>query len=93
MPVVIDVRRTGHLDPTAWVYVGRPSKWGNPFEIGRDGAREEVVAKYREWVVKQPRLMAALREIAGKDLACWCIRRPCHAEVLIKLANHSADTE
>lgn len=32
------------------VYIGRPSKWGNPFVIGKDGTREEVIAKYAEWI-------------------------------------------
>jgi Domain of unknown function (DUF4326) len=54
------------------VYVGRPSKWGNPFVIGRDGSRDEVIEKYRAWIVRQPKLMAALPELRGKDLVCWC---------------------
>jgi len=32
------------------VYIGRPSKWGNPFVIGRDGSRADVIAKYRTWI-------------------------------------------
>jgi hypothetical protein len=67
------------------VYVGRPSKWGNPFVIGRDGTREEVVAKYRAWIVRQPALVAALHELRGKNLVCWCAPERCHAEVLIEL--------
>jgi len=41
-------------------YIGRPSKWGNSFVIGKDGTREEVVEKYRQWVLQQPELMASL---------------------------------
>lgn len=68
------------------VYIGRPSKWGNPFEIGRDGSREEVIQKYREWVKGQPRLMGALGELKGKVLGCWCSPKPCHGDVLAELA-------
>lgn len=65
------------------VYVGRPSKWGNPFTIGKDGSREEVIAKYRRWLLGQPALVAAARtELRGCDLVCWCAPLRCHAEVL-----------
>ena len=71
----------------AGLYVGRPSKWGNPFVIGRDGDRAQVIAKYRAWVVEQPQLMAALAEVREAEaLVCWCAPLACHAEVLIKLA-------
>lgn len=69
------------------VYVGRPSKWGNPFEIGKDGTREEVVAKYEAWIVKQPHLMGCLHELKGKRVACWCAPEKCHGEILVRLAN------
>lgn len=68
------------------VYVGRPSKWGNPFVIGRDGTREEVVEKYRRWIQTQPHLLQALPELTGADLVCWCAPLPCHADVLLELA-------
>ena len=61
------------------VYVGRPSKWGNPFVIGRDGTRDEVVAKYRAWILQQPALMAALPKLPGKHLVCWWAPARCHA--------------
>lgn len=69
------------------VYIGRPSKWGNPFEIGKDGDRGTVIRKYREWVVTQPHLMAALHELQGKVLGCWCSPKACHGDVLALLAN------
>lgn len=69
------------------IYIGRPSKWGNPFVIGRDGTRAEVIAKYREYVLAQPALLAALPELAGKRLACWCSPKPCHGDVLAELAD------
>jgi hypothetical protein len=42
--------------------------------IGRDGSRDEAIAKYRAWIVRQPALMAALHELRSKDLVCWCAR-------------------
>jgi len=73
--------------PPGAVYIGRPSKWGNPFVIGRDGSRDEVIAKYRAWLLRNDRLMAALPELRSKDLVCWCAPAPCHGDVLIALAN------
>ncbi|MFO0958251.1 MAG: DUF4326 domain-containing protein [Isosphaeraceae bacterium] len=72
------------------VYIGRPSKWGNPFVIGRDGTREDVVAKYEAWLHTQPELMAALPELKGKTLGCWCAPQECHGDVLARLANAEA---
>ena len=69
------------------VYIGRPGKWGNPFEIGKDGTREEVIEKYREWIKTQPELIKSLDELKGKILGCWCSPKPCHGDVLIELIN------
>lgn len=69
------------------VYIGRPSKWGNPFVIGRDGTREQVIAAYEMWIKTQPHLMAALHELKGKRLGCFCAPLACHGEVLVRLAN------
>lgn len=76
------------------VYIGRPMRgyrsegWGNPFKIGRDGTRGEVIAKYRAWISDQPELQArAHRELRGKILACWCAPLPCHGDVLLEIAN------
>jgi hypothetical protein len=80
---VVNKARTRQFD----VYVGRPSKWGNPFRIGPDGTREEVIAKYEAWLLARPDLMAALGELRGKVLACWCAPLPCHADVLARLAD------
>jgi hypothetical protein len=67
------------------VYIGRPSKWGNPFSIGKDGTREEVIAKYEEWILTQQHLLDALPELKDKTLGCWCSPQACHGDVLIKL--------
>ena len=69
------------------VYIGRPSKWGNPFKIGQDGDREAVLAKYRDWIMKQPELLADIGELRGKILGCWCKPEPCHGDTLLELAN------
>lgn len=72
------------------VYIGRPGKWGNPFVIGRDGDRAEVVKKYHRWVLQQPHLLADLHELQGKRLACWCAPEACHGDVLATLADGHA---
>jgi len=69
------------------VYIGRPSKWGNPFIIGRDGTRAQVIAEYRAWLLKQPALLASLAELDGRVLGCWCAPQACHGDVLIELRN------
>ena len=69
------------------VYIGRPSKWGNPFEIGKDGSREEVIQKYKNWIIEQPHLLMSLNELDGKILGCWCSPKPCHGDVLVELVN------
>jgi Domain of unknown function (DUF4326) len=65
---VLNARQVGKRPMPDRIYVGRPSKWGNPFVIGRDGLRDEVIANYRAWIVRQPALMAALHELRSKDL-------------------------
>ena len=85
--------------PAGAVYVGRPTKWGNPFSH-QDGtlahlkvkSREEAVSKFREmlcqkdtfWSVKRHEIKLELR---GKDLVCWCAPKECHADVLLEIAN------
>ena len=82
-------RIKGWRMPANTVKVARPTKWGNPFKIGVDGSREEVLRKYRTWLMQklaeQPSFLAPLR---GKSLACFCkITEPCHADILLELAN------
>lgn len=69
------------------VYIGRPTKWGNPFIIGVDGTRTEVINKYSIWLKQQPELMDSLQELRGKVLGCHCYPKRCHGEVLVRLAN------
>ena len=70
------------------VYIGRPSKWGNPFSIGKDGDREEVIQKYEQWIKTQPHLVSALHELKGKTLGCWCKPKACHGDVLARMADN-----
>jgi len=77
--------------PKDAVYVGRPSKWGNPFKIGRDGTREEVINKYKYWIeLLTKHGDRDISELKDKDLVCWCAPKPCHADILLELANQEA---
>lgn len=67
------------------IYIGRPSKWGNPFVVGRDGSREDVVRLYKKWLMNNPSLLNSLGELKGKTLACWCAPLACHGDVLVEL--------
>ena len=67
------------------IYIGRPSKWGNPFKIGRDGNRKEVIEKYRNYILMDNELMESLHELKGKVLGCWCHPKLCHGDVLSEL--------
>jgi len=76
-----------------YVYVGRPSRWGNPFTY-KTGTRAEVVVpvaevlpRYEAWLRDQPELMAAIGELRGKVLGCWCAPSPCHGDVLARIAD------
>lgn len=69
------------------IFIGRPSKWGNKFVIGKDGTREEVIAKYKEWLLEQPKLLNELSELKDKVLGCYCDPLPCHGDILAELAN------
>lgn len=69
------------------VYIGRPSKWGNPFKSGRDGTKEEVIELYRNYIMKHPTLLFDLPELKGKVLGCWCKPKACHGDVLVELVS------
>ena len=80
------------------IYIGRPSKWGNPFSHKdgtiaefKVGTRIEAIKKYEEWILNQPRLMSDLIELRGKVLGCWCSPKPCHGHTLVRLVEKYAD--
>ena len=68
-------------------YIGRGSKWGNPFKIGRDGNREEVIEKYREDLL-QSDVLNDIEELRGKVLVCFCKPKACHGDILVELLEH-----
>jgi Domain of unknown function (DUF4326) len=67
------------------------SKWANPFKIGPEMSREESIRQYRARLLSSPALLAAVPELRGKVLACWCKERDravaCHGDVLAELAD------
>lgn len=78
------------------VYIGRPSKWGNPFTHIKDKqtkanfiveTREDAINSYTEWITNGDGkyLLDDLIELNGKILGCWCYPKSCHGDVLIKL--------
>ena len=76
------------------VYIGRPSKFGNPYSHIPGAApwpvdsREDAIRLYEEWIRSQPELMAAAKkELTGKVLGCHCAPLACHGDVLIKICN------
>lgn len=78
------------------VYIGRGSKWGNPFSHKEGtlaeqvvGSRKEAIAKYEEYLLSNQELVDSLPELKGKILGCWCKPKACHGDVLLKLANPS----
>lgn len=93
MPNVLNKRISG--SPKGAVYIGRPSKWGNPFTHKEGtlaefkvGSRDEAVDAYERWLLSQPDLVQRVRaELAGRDVVCWCAPARCHGDVLVKVAN------
>ena len=76
------------LEESGPLRVDRRSKWGNPFAIGRDGDRAQVIEKYRQdlWKkINEGRIdIEQLAKMTGRDLVCWCHPpHACHAEVLL----------
>ena len=68
-----------------WVDITRDSIWGNPYKIGKDGTREEVIEKYKIYLLTKPYLMSIIHELKGKVLVCSCKPKPCHGDVLIEI--------
>ena len=67
------------------IYIGRGSIWGNPFKIGPDGSRQEVIEKYRQYILKRPLLISQLHHLKDKRLGCFCAPQACHGDVLVQL--------
>lgn len=84
--------------PENTVYVGRGSRWGNPYRIVTPADAAKAVEAYRKWLLFTPSTLFAfrdppkvteiIRDLRGKNLACWCAEgQPCHADILLKIAN------
>ena len=78
------------------IYIGRPNsrypdaKWGNPFVVNIHRTQDEVVKMHREWIMKQPELLAQIPiELKDKVLGCYCKPKPCHGDTLAELADSS----
>ena len=81
------------------VYIGRPSPLGNPFVIGRDGDREKVIEKYREYLKKAIKYdgrvkseFERIKELNTKGdviLICWCAPQKCHGDVVRELIENN----
>lgn len=83
MTTVVNLRRDRYD-----VYIGRGSPFGNPYVLGRDGTRAEVIAKYRAWVLTRPELIARIqRELKDKVLGCYCTPALCHGNTIADIAN------
>lgn len=74
--------------PEDAVYIGRPSKWGNPFAIGGGQTRENVIDMYHIYLLNSPDLLfEAKLQLRGKDLVCFCAPQACHGDILLEWAN------
>lgn len=72
-------KRKGTAPPGS-VYIGRGTPWGNPFRVGKDGTREEVIAKFEAQVL--PGL--DVEPLRGKPLVCFCVPLRCHGHVIMR---------
>jgi hypothetical protein len=84
-----------HVKDGCDVYIGRAmpgregSVFANPYHIGADGTRDEVIDKYEVYITKrlaeEPELCEALERMRGKRIGCWCAPRRCHGHVLVRI--------
>lgn len=86
------------------VYIGRGSKWGNPFTHINDKqtkaefivpTREESIEKFREYIIQRIEngevTIEELLELAGKRLGCFCKPKSCHGDVLVEIVSAILD--
>ena len=71
-----------------YIDITRGGRWGNPFVMGRDGNRGEVLFRYRKWLEAKPdRYIAEIRRhLKGQTLVCCCTPRACHGDFLVAIA-------
>lgn len=102
------LNKTGYDDLVDWlshdnhVYIGRnmsfyvkgatKSKWANPFNVKKYG-RDECLKLYKQYIQDSPDLRAALPELKGKILGCWCHPDKCHGDILCELLTEQENNE
>jgi len=80
--------------PSDCIYIGRGSLYGNPFCIGEDGTRNQVIRKYIEYVENDPDLKDILiKDLKGKNLVCFCKPKACHGDYIIQISNDMEGVE
>ena len=86
-----DVPSGWKKDDQNFVFIGRPSKWGNPFHLtdfGRDESILRFTTWFRERLGTEPGLWLELRELRGKTLVCFCTPKPCHGDVMTRMMEY-----
>lgn len=79
------------------ILIDRTTMWGNPFKIGKDGTRDEVIEKHKKWLngtdykdfMQEQRkfVLNNIHELRDKILGCWCKPKRCHGDTLASKAN------
>jgi hypothetical protein len=91
--------------PKDAIYIGRGSKWGNPFSHLKNSqakiivaTREESILCYKQWICRDyywpfipnpPTIKEIIDELCGRDLVCYCAPKPCHGDFLLEVANNN----
>lgn len=86
MPKVYN--RRYETPPEGSISIDRGTKYGNPFVIGVNGTRQDVLEKYKIYLKSNPELIEDIKkELKGKNLVCWCKPLACHGDILLEIAN------
>lgn len=88
--IVVHMKRDAEIvrwakEENLYVRIDRRSRWGNPYQIGRHGSREDVCQLFRE--KRLPYLLTEIDSLRGKVLGCWCAPQQCHGDDLARAAN------
>jgi hypothetical protein len=85
MTKIVNIRNYNRRD---YIYMGRGSPYGNPYVIGRDGNRAQVIAKFRadflSKVSNEPDFAQKVLNLYGKTLGCYCKPLACHVDVIVE---------
>jgi len=77
------------------IYAGRGSIFGNPFVIGKDGDRGEVVEKFRVYfydrIKNDESFRLSVLQLKGKILGCFCKPKSCHCDIIVEYLEGGAD--